>query len=157
MLAIIANCHPYIEQCTDGKSIDKFLANFKLEKVNKIVLKVELEKDRRKTETLTEITDIERVRWLISLLNKVSCVEESSLYDNPYELWLYENDKLRLKITLFTSYKRVRVKFYNPEKIPVVDYKLGSEVFVIKDEILCSWYNELIKNYFPPTEEVARD
>ena len=160
-LAFIINCHSStltnieetkdgflpIADCTEGKSIDKFFSKYKLDKINKIVVRVPLDEYPIKLKTLTTITDIEDVTWFCSSLKKVQCME-FCLCDGFYEFWLYEKNKLHLKVTFYTTPTGALVKFYGPEMQPGADSKLGSgSDFYIEDKKLSSWLKKQMDEY----------
>jgi hypothetical protein len=137
-----------IEDCTEGKSVDRFLSEFKLEKVNRIVFKDVLDEYPVKTRTLTTITDIEKIRWFISTFKKIQCMVYC-LCDSIYEFWLYENNNLLLKVSFHPEHSgTVVVKFYEPGKQPGIDRKIGSGAdFYIEDNGLSSWLFVLMDKY----------
>lgn len=159
MLVFIINCHPRsiksaeetdevfapMRVCTEGRSIDDFLARFKLEKVNKIVLKVTLDEDTTKTKTLKIIDDKEKVISILSAIKNVKCLKDFVLSYCGTEFWLYENNKLRLKVALAVDKKDAITRFYKPKQVPSIDRSLGENDFLIVDEKLCSWLYELIR------------
>ena len=131
--------------CTDGKSIDEFLSEFELNKVNKIIFKeiILAGETRIGEKTLTTIKNKEKVAWIISAINKVQCYKNPVIAYCLTELWLYENNKLRLKLALFITPIRTKVRFYRPEHVPYTDRDLGREgTFIIVDKKLCIWLLE---------------
>jgi hypothetical protein len=133
-----------IEKCTDGRRIDEFLSEFKLKKVNKMVLKIRLDEDSRKTRTLTTISDMEKVTSILSAFNKVKC-SEYVLSACEIELWLYENKKLRLKVAISVDKKYLVARFFRAKQVTSKDVGYGD--FFIIDEKLCSWLDALIKEH----------
>ena len=131
--------------CTGGKSIDEFLSEFELSKVNKIIIKqVILAGETRKgMKTLATIKNKRKVEWIISAINKVQCYDDYVLGYCSTELWLYENNKLRLKLALNVDEISATAEFYKPEDVPYIDQSLGKATFFIVDKKLCYWLLEL--------------
>jgi hypothetical protein len=133
-----------MEVCTIGKTLDDFLSKFNLDKVNKMVIKIQLDDDR-KLRTLAEITDIEKVASFLSAINKVKCLNDFILCDCGTEIWLYESRKLRLKVALSVDDNFLLTRFYGPKQTPSIDSDLGRNDFLIVDEKVYSWLDKLIK------------
>ena len=131
--------------CTGDKSIDEFLSEFQLGKVNKIIIKnVILAGDTPKEKiTLATIENKEKVEWIISAIYKVQCYDELVLGYCSTELWLYENNKICFKLALNVQATDAIVKFYRPEHVPYKHADLGDGTFFIIDKKLCSWLLEL--------------
>lgn len=139
-----------IEECTNGISMDKFLSGFKLDKVNKIVIKYQLDEDTTKTKTLETITNREEIRSFVSAIENVKCMEDFCLCDGDIEAWVYANNNLQLKVTLYIDEKDTIVKFYKPRQIPAIGDKLGGgNDFLIVDEKFCSWIYALVLKHLP--------
>lgn len=137
-----------MEICAGEKNLDEFLARFELSKVNKIILKqVILEGDEPfKRDTLATIKNKEKVEWIISAINKSQCYKSLLLGYCSTELWLYEDNKLRLKIALNINKTDAIVNFYMPNDIPYMHNSLGKGgTFMLVDKKLCSWLLELVK------------
>jgi len=139
-----------IETCTQGKSIDNFLAEFELEKVNSIVLKASLDyNDDSKLTTLSVIKDKKQIKWILSSIHKVKCLDDFILEDCPIELWLYEKTKLRMKIALsIVDENNSIIRFYRPELGPSLGPYLGKNDFLIDDKNFCSWLDGLTGKHF---------
>jgi hypothetical protein len=143
---------PPIETCTLGKNIDEFLAEFGLNKVNKIVLKAALDdEDTSRRTTLTVIKNKGKIKSVLSSIHNVKCLDDFILEDCPIELWLYENTKLRLKVAFSVIDNLTTItRFYKP----LQSTSLGENDFVIDDAKLCSWLDELTGKYFKiPVED----
>lgn len=166
-LAFIINCHQYslssmneaddmfkpIETCTEGRSIEVFLSEFRLEKVNKIVLKEQLDEDTIKPKTITTITNKKNIKSILKAINNVKCLDDFILSACGSELWLYENNTLLLKVAMSVGKNNAVVRFFRPDQKSRSN--IGINDFFITDENFCSWLYSLfgLEKYEDPDWE----
>ena len=160
VLVLINCCHPLlvnasenieetlhpIETCTDGVSIEKFLAEFNFEKINKVALKEIVLNQEKKFKTIRTLNKKKDIKFILSALNKLQC-EDFCLCGGDNEIWLYENDTLILKLAVYVTKTSATIKFFRPEDFLGYDDQLGniSYDFFIVDEKLCSWLYSLFE------------
>ena len=132
-----------IEKCTAGISMDEFLAEFKLEKINKIVFKKYLYD--KETKTITTLSEKQKIISVISSFKKAKC-SGFCLCSCDYEMWLYEDANLYLKVAISVSKKSLAIRFYRPNHFQEVNDELGDigYGFYILDEKLSSWLYTLL-------------
>ena len=116
--------------------------------MNKIILKFTLDEDTSPPKKLLTITDKQRVTEILSAIKHVKCMEDFILTSRQTELWLYENSKLRLKVALAVDENSAITSFYRPKQGRYKGPSLGGpNDFLIVDEKLCSWLDEIIKKH----------
>ena len=133
-----------IEECTENKSLDEFLSEFALNKVNEIVLKDIISID--KMVTIKTFKDDDEIKRILSEVKNIKCIK-STLAMTHYELWFYENEILHLKLALHIHPKMAVVRVFRPEHSQAYDDPLNRHDLAFLDEKYCSWLNSFTDAY----------
>lgn len=133
-------CNDYhlpIKCCTSNKGLNEFFSEFHLDKINKIVLKF-INVDKGNYDTINTFKDNKEINKIVSELYNIKCIR-LSLAASQHELWLYENENLRLKLALAIGSDYFIVNVYKPDESQESDNPINNYEFAIENEEFSSW------------------